>query len=443
MTDPSSLPSLQPFNHPSDRPSNQPLRLPSRQPSGKPTGKPSSFINGPKYIQSSYRGSWTSINLPNNTQVDIVGAACSSSTNFVVIGNEGSNSRFSRIIRSMNGGINWKIVLTVDTKLTNQGVKLYGRLFDIAVYAESQIYLSVAETGQIYISSDNGLTWTEQTSLRASLYGVSIGSNGVAFAVGANSTFIALYVSSSSLSYKSWRKSSSPVSVSGQLNGVSSHDGVKAVAVGLVGLIYYTNNGGSNWTRSDSNLCSNVDLYSISISADNTAVAGGDSGCLIKSLDGGKSWSRMVNSSFASISFKYHSVSTLSGSVIYVTGINTVGTTGTIFRTFDGGVTWQADLIASNRFFTSIYMYDFQIGVAGAKYSAAFVRSPGPTRFPTSRPSSQPSSHPVVSPSKQPSSQPMTDPSSLPSLQPFNHPSDRPSNQPLRLPSRQPSALPS
>jgi photosystem II stability/assembly factor-like uncharacterized protein len=84
-------------------------------------------------------------------------------------------------------------------------------------------YVAVAVTGDVFYTNNSGITWYYAPSpVEVSLFGVAVGSNGQAFAVGAAGK---IYSSSNSSSFSVWSDISQNYTTS-QLNGVSTLDGV-------------------------------------------------------------------------------------------------------------------------------------------------------------------------------------------------------------------------
>jgi len=137
-----------------------------------------------RYISSFYTGGWRQASLPNDIQINVIGAACSSTSTFVAIGDPGSVSPYSAVVRSNDAGHSWYTALKINVLSDLDGQVTVGRLFDIAVNAEKSNFIAVAETGQVYHSLDDGETWVMRTNLPAILHAVSIGTNGIAFVVG-------------------------------------------------------------------------------------------------------------------------------------------------------------------------------------------------------------------------------------------------------------------
>ena len=209
--------------------------------------------------------------------------------------------------------------------------------------------------------------------LHAYLYSVSIGSNGVTFAVGQSNVSvststtinpIAIYLSAYSGAglgeFPFWEKIPNlPSAVSAQLWGVDTRDGVRAVAVGTGGMILYTNNSGLHWYEprvKGAALCPGSTLYGVSLAADGSSVvaAAGSAACVLISNDFGRSWARVSSPLFeATTNFRFKSVDAVRWDIIYLTGSK-----GRILRTLNGGVSWEVDYSKPSAFY-SITMHDF------------------------------------------------------------------------------------
>ena len=408
-------------------------------------------------------GGWVPSKLPINSIVDIIGTTCVGNSTFttcLIVGTQVSTALYSKIFRlnfnySVVSDLKWSTVFTLNTFTDpNTHNLIIGGLKDIASYRSLQkfYFVSISETGQIYLSLNNGNGWMKILQTSSNLYGVSIGINGFAFAVGKDNSTLGspiIYRSNHS-AYSIWKISLHDSFVNQtQLNGVSTFDGRNVIAVGQSGRIYYSLNSGEHWNISTNGhtLCNGSELFGVSIATqDNSyaAISAGSGGCVLKSTDYGKSWSRLHSSYFLSYEFKFHSVSVLSKYIAYLCGQN-----GKILRTFNGGSTWFSDLTApSNRVFYSIYMIDYNRGVAGSdlddtNFMNVYLRLADLSYLPTSLPSFQPSSQPSRHPTKQPSSQPSLQPACLPTSHPSYQPSMQPTLQPTRKPTKYPSIQPS
>lgn len=100
-------------------------------------------------------------------------------------------------------------------------------LSDVASWngpSDVSYYVTVAVTGDVFYTNNSGLNWYYAPNpVSAILYGVAIGANGQAFAVGSSG---AVYTSSNASYFAEWSDISLNFTSPPQLNGVSSLDGV-------------------------------------------------------------------------------------------------------------------------------------------------------------------------------------------------------------------------
>ena len=356
-------------------------------------------------------------------------------------------------------------------------------------------FIAVTNLGDIYVSNDQGVTWATHYNTPCSFGGVAIGSNGQAFVVGGSSQYFKyIYTASAGAAFASsnWTEVSpqNPYvysNVTGQFNAVTTHDGVHIIAVGNAGLVYYSANKGVSWAPTSSSLWDIGDLYCVSAGSPLVAFAGVGSaglnpttgttngngnGYILKTLDGGGTW-QSVSSGLGALLpanevFRYHAISALSPSLLYV-----CSATGVLLKSVNGGLSFtvEATLLSPAggiRQSHSLSMYDNHQyssrgvkGVAGDDGGYVYFKTAAPTQLPTKKPLSPTDTrYPTFAPTPTPSATPTTaTPStarpstarpsypptlrpSAPSGQPTRQPSRQPTSQPTRQPTRQPSQQP-
>jgi photosystem II stability/assembly factor-like uncharacterized protein len=302
------------------------------------------------------------------------------------------------ILRSTNMGVSW-------TSKTFSGT----RLTDVATYTSGSFtyFVIVSSNANIYYSMNGGSTWSSNIVVSYALQGVTIGSNGVAYAVGATSGIL---TSSRSSNYSTWSDVSSLTLASVQLYAVCSADGVNVVAVGASGTVYTSSDSGTTWSSSSSGVTTT--LYAVSCaSTSSTVVAAGASAAMLLSNDQGASWSAMnvvgVGSVTASTTFQFHCVTVLNSYLFYAsTGV------GTIIVSKNGGHSWALEKSVSSSPIYGLSMYSSSLGVGSNGQGFAILKSPAPTRAPTGQPTRQPSRQPSAQPSRQPYYTPTSQPPS-------------------------------
>jgi photosystem II stability/assembly factor-like uncharacterized protein len=232
-------------------------------------------------------------------------------------------------------------------------------------------FLTVDDLGQIFGSSDLGLTWSLYFSSSASLYSVCIGTNGKSFAVGKN---LKLY-SATSNNYRSWTTLTSPATGSGSYYGVSTVDGVNLIMVGTKG-VHYSLNSATSWSQPTS-FTANT-LYSLSHGNASTAITAGDFFTIAITFNYGATWKKLtVPGGVNSFSCKFHTVSMLSPLTAFVAASANSGAFSVIYKTVDGGNTWLQQVQVSAILY-SVTMFNSRYGVAGAVTQAGvYIVVPG------------------------------------------------------------------
>ena len=286
-----------------------------------------------------------------------LGADWGSSSEVVMVGR---NFFDGVVVYSLDRGSTWdRVVFEGDT------------LADVAAIAgtEGTYFIAAANSGGIYYSTDYGATWTyADTIIPAYLYGVGVGSNEKAYAVGQVGT---VYVANSSTSFAVWEDVSVP-GTTRQLNDVSSFDGVTVYVVGNTGTIYKSADGGASWTQCTSGTTNHI--YSISQASNNVAMVTGAENYAARTLDGGATWTTMsVFSSGSTTAARVpHVVSMLTTTVAYMASV-----AGGIYRTVDGGNSWKVENTAeSGQSIFSLQIYSTDVGIAGDAFGNAYVLSP-------------------------------------------------------------------
>ena len=201
-----------------------------------------------------------------------------------------------------------------------------------AVKFENSTTISlVGENGLIMRSTDNGVSWTEQsTNISSVLFGASI-SNGVSLASGENGIIMR------SVDNGTTWEPILPGTIE-NLNDIEIQN-TNAVVCGNNGVIYYSVDAGETWTEAVSN--TTQDLYDVTFINSTVGFVTGDYGTLLKTEDGGQHWTTL-NLGFTFN--KFNSVEAIDADNLIV-----VGDQGSIFLSNDGGISW---------FGPSMLMYD-------------------------------------------------------------------------------------
>ncbi len=180
----------------------------------------------------------------------------------------------------------------------------------------------VGENGLIMKTTDNGVTWVEQSSnISNILFGASFNS-GISLAAGENGVILRSIDNG-----ENWQ----PIlpGTTENLNDIEIV-GSKAAVCGNNGTIYYSADYGENWTVTNSNTTNN--LYDIKFINAETGFITGDLGTLLKTTDGGISW-QSIEISFTNA--KFNSIEAIDADNLII-----IGDAGKIFLSNDGGSSW-------------------------------------------------------------------------------------------------------
>ena len=324
--------------------------------------------------------SWeTSSNVPSKSTMSFYSTSWATKSYVVSVGNNGIGNK-GVIVYSSNQGLTWKTA-NVTTGVT------FRTLTDIASYSQNNYFLAVdyyslTKTGTIYVSTNGGSKWTVAATKYNNgkknlprLNGIAIGSNGNSYAVGYSFGGVTtIFKSSIGSSFSAWTNSTTLNDAQFTFFGVGTNDGQTVIAVGTYqnadtfvgyGVIYYSSNAGGLWSSASTGIADVTIVYCVSVVSANVAMVAGDKGYVAYTGNGGKNWTavNVFGTNSSSYSIKFHSISMVSTTIAFVAGFT--GSTCTIYKTIDGGISWFQDATG----FSSIYslaMLNINLGVAGA-----------------------------------------------------------------------------
>lgn len=230
-------------------------------------------------------------------------------------------------------------------------------------------------TAQLYYSSDVGESWTlvSTTTEVRFFYGVAIGSNGIAYIIGEKykiyqATYDDIYSTLTAIFSPAAATLSLPSSSylkRYRFLAVCTADGQNIIAVGNLGIIFYSMNSGVTWQSSSNNgMSTTVDVNAVSCLSPLVAVASGADSYVSKTIDGGVTWTAL--SVFSSGAYSSYGISIVSNNVIFVSGFILGDDTyqGSVYKSFDGGATWVLDTLSLYNIY-SLAMYSPILGIAG------------------------------------------------------------------------------
>lgn len=326
-------------------------------------------------------GEWVPVKVPGQSKTYFVGGAWSSSTNGVAVGNKGSSSTLSGVIvRTTDKGLTWSFSnLSSGSFYYLTDVATMPKSYSQKVYFLAVDYSTTLKRGQVYVSSNNGSSWTTAATkfggktLFPRLNTVTIGMNGIAYAAGYFSgNGFKIFSASHSTAFTVWNNVSY-LSKSMIVYGISTYDGVTVIAVGTnttnvqqTGIIYSTQNGGASWTVAATNSPTVQVIYSASSASSTVAMIAGDSGYVAKTINGGLYWTILNVFNSTNYICQFHSISMISTSVVFISGYEaSTGVTSSVYKTINGGTTWTLEQSSLNTAYC-LAMYNTLVGFAGS-----------------------------------------------------------------------------
>ncbi|HLH73863.1 MAG TPA: YCF48-related protein [Chloroflexota bacterium] len=237
---------------------------------------------------------WQTINASNQGSFNLYSVAFADASHAWAGGQAGT------LYSSSNGGINWVPVPVTDSSGKTRYPIIHGIAFtssSVGYLAGGELLDQMLETGEIFRTTDGGMTWNLLSNVPADEQWNSITFNqaGVGLAVATNGDIIRTTDGSN------WTKVFSQSYPLIQLNDVAfTTDGSTAVAVGDNAVILRSTDAGQSWTQVSppSNLSNLVYLKGIAFSSSTKGSAVGGTGCTgcvgqtaISTSDGGATWS--------------------------------------------------------------------------------------------------------------------------------------------------------
>jgi photosystem II stability/assembly factor-like uncharacterized protein len=296
--------------------------------------------------------SWNIISLENSVlrAITIIGDRC------VVVGGDVSPYETRFIANSSDAGLNWQIstngvgyaltaVQSIDYNLfcavgikgsaiksTDGGVTWYGMNVNTnqwlyGLHFEDETNGSICggnvNKGIILKTTDGGISFTSEIPMESKwLHSIYTFKNESGFCAGATGGRLYKYNSAPFWVQQDTKTSS-------LLNDVSFYDDNIGVAVGDLGVVTKTSNGGNDWELSP--VLTLNDLNSVDRFLEILVVVG-DSGVILRSSDNGAQWNRITALNYSDLL----AVDLVNGTTGYAGGEN-----GFLTKTTDGGLTWS------------------------------------------------------------------------------------------------------
>lgn len=259
-------------------------------------------------------------------------------TGFCAMNN--GNPDQSKIVKTVDFGATWTVQnLTITGNPTFQEVKQVG-----------STVLLAGSAGYVGVSNDNGATWTHHVAAGGSANAIhDICLNGqTGYAVGWNSTVLK--------TTDGWATFTViPNNFGKYFEQINVLDNGNLLALGWNGAIATSTAQAADWTDL---VVNSVDVYSASVVDENTWYLAGDKGSLLKTTNGGQSFTTLHIPADMST---YYAVYFKTANEGWVTG----KTTGKIFHTTDGGITWSTFTVPGVTAAKSYYEFFFTSATTG------------------------------------------------------------------------------
>lgn len=232
-----------------------------------------------------------------------------------------------KVLRSEDAGASWTV----------QEVPVNTSCQDIAAWNESEA-VAVCNEGIAMHTSDGGRTWTEvelpvSEAANGKVFRVTLDPRGWAWAP---SEFNVLMVSKDR--GRSWERATADDKDSAW-NALAFASEERGCAVGELGTIACTSDGGSTWEPVDSG--TEGSLYAIAFRDEQHGVAVGMQGLVVRTEDGGETWQRARTGGM-----KYHLFDVLWDGSRWVA----VGDHGLLAFGSADGATWEVDHVTPSNF---------------------------------------------------------------------------------------------
>ncbi|MDA0336712.1 MAG: hypothetical protein O2782_16230 [bacterium] len=248
----------------------------------------------------------------------------------VVVGNDDAGGAGGIAGVSNDYGASWSTTNTaaLSNNTNNLDVVFSGASTAIAVGTGNQ---------EVRVSNDRGATWVEAHDALGDLYAVDARGDGVvAVGIDQGGAGTPATIAFSLDRGASWADATAVVPITdADAYDVVFVSGTVVVAVGGLGRVYRSADGGDNWTNQnpsgDADNLNAVDANGLFL------VAAGANGEILRSTDGGISWQLPTTGASAGIVF--NDVSFLSGGIVLA-----VGNTGQIWGSVDYGDNWTQQI---------------------------------------------------------------------------------------------------
>lgn len=213
--------------------------------------------------------------------------------------------------------------------------------------------------GKTSYSDDDGATW-HSVNLGGAAAGHGCTHGGGIFALDEHHVWLcsaAGYIYFSSDAGETWTAVESGIATAGDYAAIKfTADGLNGFAVAEAGIVVSSTDGGLNWAVTGASIAAVPDLFALDVRSADFVWVGGDTGGIWFSEDGGDTWTQRTG--------------WIGSGVGVVNGIafandycgfmicDNATPHGKVYRTIDGGYTWQAITSAANDGLTALFVGD-------------------------------------------------------------------------------------
>lgn len=213
--------------------------------------------------------------------------------------------------------------------------------------------------GKVAYSDDDGATWTV-VNLGGAAAGHGPTHGGGIFVLDQHHIWLAGaagYIYFSDDAGESWTAMDAGVVTAGAYTQIKmTADGIDGVAVAAAGIVAVSVDGGISWNATDTAVTGTPGLLSVAIRDEDNLWVGTDAGTLYFTEDGGTTWTQRAGWIGSGVG-DVHGIAFANDYVAFMI-VDNASPVGKVYRTIDGGYTWQVITSATNAGLLSIFVGD-------------------------------------------------------------------------------------
>ena len=286
-------------------------------------------------IKSSDGGlTWINKTIPNSTV---------NKTFFVtpLIGHAACNN--GTMLKTVDGGVNWYVT---------QSSNSFPSDLLMVYFINQNIGFYTKEHSDMYKTIDGGETWSKVNEISDPIYAISFLNENIGYATGEYGVIFKTIDGGSSWQWASFQNGR----IAGtSLYGIHFLDSNVGFATGARGRIIKTTDGGNTWSQ-NSPTYNNINKIHLFDSGIGYIQAGNN---FFKTLNEGKDWSQVGTPNHYSYCSNFYFVNENIG---YSIGGGTTSISGDVFKTTDGGITWNKLGIEVDEGLSSIFFINENTG---------------------------------------------------------------------------------